>query len=79
MGADPDDLMADTHVWVNGNQCRPGVDYLLNPGDELVFGEAGSAPFMVVVPEAKGGSAAMEMMMKGMLSGASDEVKKAME
>lgn len=78
LSGDPEDLLSDTFVWVNGNHCRPTVEYLLDSGDVLAFGEV--AQTYTVQFEAKGGSsAALELMMKGMMMGASDEVKKSME
>lgn len=43
LAGDPDDLLSDTHTWLNGSQLRHNVAYLLAPGAKLAFGEKAAA------------------------------------
>lgn len=38
LAGDPDDLLSDTHTWLNGSELRHGVAYLVAPGSQLEFG-----------------------------------------
>jgi len=72
------DMMADTRTWLNANQLRSGVEYIVPAGGELAFGlqdETWTAKF----EEAEVDDTMAKMMMKAMAAGASDEVKKAVQ
>lgn len=40
LAGDPDDFLCSTFTWLNGNELRRGVAYLVNPGSTLAFGTA---------------------------------------
>lgn len=39
LAGDADDLLSDTHTWLDGSQLRHGVAYMVAPGAQLAFGE----------------------------------------
>ncbi|KAG2444583.1 hypothetical protein HXX76_001328 [Chlamydomonas incerta] len=78
-------VLDDSRTWVDGTQLRPGVAYVLGAGSRLAFGEGGGRPvrhgeerqaFTIEFEQAAGSNPLVEMMMKGMASGSSPEVKK---
>lgn len=75
---DPDDLLADTLTWLDGNQLRPGVAYLVKPGSSLSFGVI-DQQYTVDFEQKSGSNPLMEMLIKGMASNASEEVRKVLE
>ncbi len=38
LAGDEDDLLGETHTWMNGTGLRHGVAYLVAPGSTLAFG-----------------------------------------
>ncbi|KAG2444580.1 hypothetical protein HXX76_001325 [Chlamydomonas incerta] len=68
-------VLDDSRTWVDGTQLRPGVAYVLGAGSRLAFGEERQA-FTIEFEQAAGSNPLVEMMMKGMASGSSPEVKK---
>mmetsp|Transcript_19221 Transcript_19221/g.49337 ORF Transcript_19221/g.49337 Transcript_19221/m.49337 type:complete len:176 (+) Transcript_19221:245-772(+) len=72
------DMMADTRTWLNGNQLRSGVDYMVPAGAELAFGQ--EAPtWTAQFTEAEVNDAMAKLMMNAMAQGASDDVKKQLD
>lgn len=78
LAGDPDDLLSDTHTWLNDSELRHGVAYLVAPGSRLSFGSQ-EQQYTLQFEEVGSASPAMEMLMKGMASGGSDEVRKQLE
>ncbi|KAK9822478.1 hypothetical protein WJX81_000220 [Elliptochloris bilobata] len=73
---DVDDLQCDTDTCLEGTQLRKGVAYLLAPGASVAFGDT---QWTLDFEEHQGSTAAAEALFQGMLAGASDEVKSALE
>lgn len=73
LAGDPDDFLCSTFTWLNGNELRRGVAYLVQPGSKISFGNSDNA-ITVDFEEQSGVSPALEMVMKGMAS--SDDIKK---
>eukprot|EP00891_Asterochloris_glomerata_P005257 jgi/Astpho2/5257/Aster-x0245 len=42
LSGDDDDFLAPTRCWLNDNELRKGVDYLLPPDGSLAFGSQGN-------------------------------------
>lgn len=61
---------------MDGAQLRKGPAYLLAPGASLAFGDEA---WTVAYEEQQGSTAAAEALFQGMLAGASDEVKSALQ
>eukprot|EP01023_Acetabularia_acetabulum_P005401 TRINITY_DN121_c0_g2_i2.p2 TRINITY_DN121_c0_g2~~TRINITY_DN121_c0_g2_i2.p2 ORF type:complete len:176 (+),score=28.02 TRINITY_DN121_c0_g2_i2:110-637(+) len=71
-------LLDPTFTWLEGTEMRNGVEYLVESGDKLTFGEEDQNVFVVEYEQKEGQSTAvMEMMMKGMAK--SKEVQEALE
>ncbi|KAK9901618.1 hypothetical protein WJX75_005002 [Coccomyxa subellipsoidea] len=61
---DEEDLTSSTYTWLNGDQIRKGVAYVVAPQTELAFGEPGSV-YVVDFAQKGGGSAMFETLLKG--------------
>lgn len=62
-GGDPDDFLSTTYCWVNDNECRHGVAYVLDPGDTVAFGTL-EQRYTVQFEAKNNESAMMQMMMQ---------------
>lgn len=74
---DPDNFLDETRTWLNDSELRPGCSYLLTPGAKLAFGDK-SEQYIVNFEEKSGPDPIGDMLLKGMLSNASPEVRKQM-
>ncbi|KAL3158804.1 hypothetical protein ABBQ32_011531 [Trebouxia sp. C0010 RCD-2024] len=75
---DPDNFRDETRTWLNDSELRPGCSYLLTPGAKLAFGNQ-AQQYVIDFDEKSGPDPLGDMLMKGMLSQASPEVRKQME
>lgn len=75
---DPDNFLDETRTWLNDSELRPGCSYLLSPGAKLAFGDK-SEQYVVNFEEKSGPDPIGDMLMKGMLSNASPDVRKQLE
>lgn len=80
-----DDLLmvpADTNVYMEGSQLREGVDYLVPPNGKIYFGENNGIEYVIAEFDEVSGSgqeAMSEMLMKGMASTGSKDVRDALD
>lgn len=65
-----------TYTWIDEQEARPNVSYVLASGSTVAFGEQ-QQTYVVEFEEPSGSNPLMEMMMQGMAS--NPEVKKALE
>ena len=56
-------VFADSYAWLDGNQLRQGVAYMVAPGSALAFGDLDTS-YTLKFEEAGSVSPAMEMLMK---------------
>lgn len=77
----------DSSTWIDGDQARPNVAYVLSNGSRVAFGGVTSdadggvtsdAAFVVEFEEPSGANPLVEMLMQGAAAGASPEVRKAL-
>jgi hypothetical protein len=72
---DQDNMLSPTATWIEGNELRPGVNYMVSPNATLSFATAGSNTLIAEFEEGSGSGAMADMLMKGMASQASKEVQ----
>jgi hypothetical protein len=68
-------------TWIDGDEARPRVAYVLSSGSALEFAARGEprAAFTVAFEEPSGANPLVEMLLRGAAAGASDEVKRALD
>lgn len=76
---DPDDLMSPTRSWIEDSEMLPGVAYMVAPGTCMSFGEWGANTIVAEFSESSADSSIANMLMKGMASQASSEVRSKLE
>ncbi|CAG9466748.1 unnamed protein product [Pedinophyceae sp. YPF-701] len=79
---DPDALLPDTGpsaVRLNGSEIRAGVAYMVAPGARVSFGTEGAPEWEARFEEGGGAGGMADMMMRGMASAASAEVRETLD
>jgi hypothetical protein len=74
-----EEVFDSTATFIDGDEARPRVSYVLSAGSALAFGAPGAAPYVVRFEEPSGANPLVEMLLRGAAAGASPEVKRALE
>jgi hypothetical protein len=77
-----EDVFDATNTFIDGDEARPRVSYVLAAGSTLAFGGSGGgggASFVVRFEEPTGSNPLVEMLMRGVTAGASPDVRRALE
>lgn len=70
-----DDLISQANVWIDGVQIIFGVSYIVAPRSKITFGLSDSDGVVLEFEEGAANDEVMNLLIKGMVSGASPEVK----
>ncbi|GBF98264.1 hypothetical protein Rsub_10927 [Raphidocelis subcapitata] len=76
-----EEVFDSSATWIDGDEARPRVAYVLSSGSTLEFGARGApgAAFAVAFEEPSGANPLVEMLLRGAAAGASDEVRRALD
>lgn len=70
--------MTQSNVWIDGVRIISGVSYIVAPGCKICFGLPDIEGITVDFEEAATNDELMSLLVQGMVSGASPEVKERM-
>lgn len=76
---DPENFFSPTNVWLEGNEIRPNIAYLISPGGTIAVGTPDNTLTVDFEGNMSQGNSMIKMMMEGMMAHADPEVKRKMD